>query len=163
MKKIVVAMVCFMMVASSANAGWFSKKKTAKPAPASAIATEDQTKSVAEPAVRLFNARKIGNIYLGMTRAQVEETLGDSVRVGYRDIRDSGARQEILMKNPYRAETLRGLGEAYEVLFYVTDIKNPDGAITDDELTPVVFNDGLLAGKDWKFYDQLKTRLQGQG
>lgn len=152
-----------MLIGSSANAGWFSKKKkTAQPVPVSEIAVEDKTKSAEAPA-RLFNARKIGNIYPGMTRAQVEETLGDSVRIGYRDIRDSGAHQEILMKNPYRAETLRGLGEAYEVLFYVTDIKNPDGAITDDELTPVVFDNGVLAGKDWKFYEQLKTRLQGQG
>ena len=163
MKKIVVATMCLMAVCPPADAGWFSKKKTVKPKPVPAIAMEDQTRPVIEPTARLFNARKIGNIYLGMTRVQVEEALGDSVRIGYRDIREGGAHQEILIKNPYRAETLRGLGEAYEVLFYVTDIKNPDGAITDDELTPVVFDNGLLAGKDWKFYEHLKTRLQGQG
>jgi len=47
-----------------------------------------------------------------------------------------------VITNPYCSETLKGKdGYTYEVLFYYTDIKKQDGAITDDELTPLVFKD----------------------
>ena len=54
--------------------------------------------------------------------------------------------QQVLavMKRPYRSETLNLTGgERLELLYYHTDLKTPDGAVTDDELTPVV----LLGGE----------------
>ena len=43
------------------------------------------------------------------------------------------------MKRPYRSETLSlSSGKRLELLYYHTDLKTPDGAVTDDELTPVV-------------------------
>ena len=39
----------------------------------------------------------------------------------------------------------------FEVIYYVTDVKNDDGAITDDELTPLVFDEGNLIGWGWSF------------
>lgn len=60
--------------------------------------------------------------------------------------------------NPYRSETVTGKdGRTYEVLYYYTDLKQQDDKITDDELTPVVFQGGKLVGVG---YDALHARLQ---
>jgi len=55
------------------------------------------------------------------------------------------------ISNPYRTETLQGKDKVFEVWYYYTDIKNRDGAITDDELLPVVFDEGKLIGWGWGF------------
>jgi hypothetical protein len=57
--------------------------------------------------------------------------------------------------NPYRTEVLVGKdGKTYEVLYYYTDMKARDDKITDDELTPVVLQDGKLVGWGYPFLDQ---------
>jgi Protein of unknown function (DUF3192) len=57
--------------------------------------------------------------------------------------------------NPYRSETLTGKdGKSYEVLYYYTDLKQRDDRITDDELTPLVFQGGKLIGWGYPFLDQ---------
>ena len=57
--------------------------------------------------------------------------------------------------NPYRTEVLAGKdGKTYEVLYYYTDMKTRDDKITDDELTPVVLQDGKLVGWGYPFLDQ---------
>lgn len=49
--------------------------------------------------------------------------------------------------NPYRDETVTAKdGKHYEVLYYYTDMKQRDDKITDDELTPLIFQDGKLVG-----------------
>jgi len=57
--------------------------------------------------------------------------------------------------NPYRIETLKGKdGKNYEVLYYYTELKQRDDKITDDELTPLVFQDGKLIGWGYAYLDQ---------
>jgi len=57
--------------------------------------------------------------------------------------------------NPHRTETVTGKdGKVYEVLYYYTDLKQRDDKITDDELTPLVFEDGKLIGWGYSFLDQ---------
>lgn len=49
--------------------------------------------------------------------------------------------------NPYRDETVTAKdGKSYEVLYYYTDMKQRDDKITDDELTPLIFQDRKLVG-----------------
>ena len=58
----------------------------------------------------------------------------------------------IKIDNPYRSEILVGKDDKkLEVLYYVTDVKVDDTAITDDELTPLVFDEGKLMGWGWRF------------
>jgi len=52
----------------------------------------------------------------------------------------------VTISNPYRSEILQGKEKTFEIVYYVTDVKRDDGAITDDELTPLVFDDGKLIG-----------------
>ena len=56
-----------------------------------------------------------------------------------------------LLGNPYRTETLQGKDKIFLVYYYWTDIKQTDGAITDDELTPLVFDNDQLIGWGWSF------------
>jgi EAL domain-containing protein (putative c-di-GMP-specific phosphodiesterase class I) len=72
--------------------------------------------------------------------------ISDEIRALYRSER---------INNPFRTETSHTAdGVHVEILLYYTDTLNVDGAITDDELTPVVIEGGVLAGWGWIFLDQ---------
>jgi len=51
-----------------------------------------------------------------------------------------------VVSNPYRATGVQNEGRTYEILYYWTDVKPQDGTITDDELTPLIFENGKA---DW--------------
>ena len=56
-----------------------------------------------------------------------------------------------VVPNPYDTEThLMGSTEI-EILYYVTNVQNTDGVITNDELTPLVLVDGILVGWGWTY------------
>ena len=60
----------------------------------------------------------------------------------------------LTITNPYRSEILKGKNDKlFEVIYYVTDVKNDDNAITDDELTPLIFDNGKLIGWGWSFLE----------
>jgi hypothetical protein len=65
---------------------------------------------------------------------------------------------EPTVNSPYKSEILQGEGKTFEVLYYYTDVKsviytaNP-ATITDDELTPLVFDNGKLIGWGASFLD----------
>ena len=50
------------------------------------------------------------------------------------------------ISNPYKLEILKGKDKIFEVLYYYTDKKRADDVISDDELTPLIFDDGILIG-----------------
>ena len=57
--------------------------------------------------------------------------------------------------NPYRSEILTGKdGKSCQVIYYYTELKQRDDKITDDELTPLVFEDGKLIGWGYPFLDR---------
>ena len=65
------------------------------------------------------------------------------------------------MTNPYRSETPRAQdGTSVEILYYYTDQKADDGAITDDELTPIVLENGKVVGWGWSFLHQNVERYE---
>ena len=58
------------------------------------------------------------------------------------------------INNPYRTETTHTKdGDPVLLVFYYTDVKARDNAITDDELTPLVFEDDKLVGWGWSYLD----------
>ncbi len=61
--------------------------------------------------------------------------------------------------NPHRTELAQTPdGTEVEILFYQTETRLADGAIADDELTPLVLEDGHLAGWGWIFLRQNAER-----
>ncbi len=56
------------------------------------------------------------------------------------------------LRNPYYEETLKAENKTFEVLYYYTRIVHFDGEVTNNELTPVVFEGGEYAGRGWEFF-----------
>jgi hypothetical protein len=87
---------------------------------------------------------------IGMTTAEVRTAFGDRVARG-----EMGKNKGTLyVNNPYRSETVFCQDKTAEVLWYYTNVKCDNGQIADDELTPLLFVDGKLAGWGHRFYDQ---------
>lgn len=64
--------------------------------------------------------------------------------------------QGSVITHPYRTEMHRSSEHVFEILFYYTDIQKKDGAITDNELTPLVVIDGKLDGWGWSHWENVK-------
>ena len=97
------------------------------------------------------------SLHNGMSAQEVNTLLGDKVVTGY-DLVNSKKQifTPITLKNPYREETLKNGDKTYEVAYYFTSIKKQDGMITDDELTPLVFENSRLIGQGWSFLNALR-------
>jgi hypothetical protein len=95
--------------------------------------------------LRTQNAENIKKLTVGMRKDVVMEMMGTEPSKGV----------FMWIDNPYRTETLTGRdGKTYEVLYYYSQLKQRDDKITDDELTPLVFQDGKLIGWGYPFLDQ---------
>jgi hypothetical protein len=118
--------------------------------------------------VRSHNREQLNKLSVGMSRAEVLEIMGtDAIQTYKKSALPSKKGSKEISKevralyrseritNPFRTETSRTAnGAQIEILLYYTDILEVDGAITDDELTPIVIEDGVLAGWGWVFLDQ---------
>jgi hypothetical protein len=95
--------------------------------------------------LRAQNKANTQKLSVGMSKQVVMEIMGAEPAKGL----------FMWIDNPYRTEILTGKdGKTYEVLYYYTDLKARDDKITDDELTPVVLQDGKLVGWGYPFLDQ---------
>lgn len=66
---------------------------------------------------------------------------------------ESKEKQTLIVNNPYRSETIQTQGKTLEVFYFVTDAKEGNCVITNDQLTPLVFNNNKLMGWGWKYYN----------
>jgi hypothetical protein len=105
---------------------------------------------------RAQNRASLLRLHRGMPRDSVLAIMG----VGSVEISNkwevglvNPRRRDWTLTNPHRTETLSGPADTLEVLFYYTDVKRSDDAITDDELTPLVIKDGRLIGWGYSFLD----------
>lgn len=105
----------------------------------------------------LKNLTRIEQVRPGMSREEVSGILGDQVVIGY-EITDpkQGSTKPIVISNPQKAETIAQGTRTYEVVYYFTHIVKADGSITDDELTPLIFENGRLTGKGWYFLNKVR-------
>ncbi|MFL6654624.1 MAG: DUF3192 domain-containing protein [Sulfurifustis sp.] len=98
--------------------------------------------------LRQSNAENLKLLSPGMEKERVMKVMGT----------EPSKSLFMWIDNPYRTETVTGKdGRAYEVLYYYTDLKQQDDKITDDELTPVVFQGGRLVGIG---YATLQAKVQ---
>lgn len=101
--------------------------------------------------IRATNRERLNKISIGMTKQEVLDIMGTKTIT---------ARSSEVINNPYKTETLRSEDKVFEVLYYYTEIKRSDGAITDDELTPLVFDEGKLIGWGWSFFEDTTQKYQ---
>jgi len=91
------------------------------------------------------NRQNLDQLEVGLSRERVLEIMGTDPAKGI----------FMWVKNPFRTETLTGKsGTSYEVLYYYTQLRERDDKITDDELTPLVFEKDILVGWGYEFLDK---------
>jgi hypothetical protein len=99
--------------------------------------------------IRIKNRENLLRLSIGMGKFEVLQIMGTQTVES--------------INNPYKVETPKGEdGALYEVLFYHTELKNKDGLISDDELTPIVFKDDKLIGWGWAFLNEIVPNYQNQ-
>ena len=100
------------------------------------------------------------SIHEGMSRQEVKNVLGEKVTTGY-DLTNQkkDTVTAIILKNPHRQENLKIDGKTYQIEYYFTSIKKQDGILTNDELTPLVFENDRLIGQGWTFLNRLKKKI----
>ena len=100
----------------------------------------------------------ISKIKEGITESELKALMGDSLVIGYSvNTQNPGTSQAAKVKNPYREEEFKKQDRTYKIFYYFTQIKKTDGIVADDELTPVVVNDGKVVGIGANFVHQLKN------
>ena len=93
---------------------------------------------------RAANRDKISKLSLemGLTKQEIFHIMGT------KEIKAMG----LTITNPYRSEILTSDDrKTFEVLYYYTEVRKADDNISDDELTPLVFEDNKLIGWGWNF------------
>ena len=106
--------------------------------------------------LRTENRQNILKLTIGMTKQEALETLGNKTAT------DSYANYEkVTASNPYKSEILQGKDKTFEVIYYLTESKHQKvvdawgwsqaAPITEDELTPLIFDNGKLIGWGWSF------------
>ena len=103
------------------------------------------------PQIRSVNRERLRKLSLGMTKQEVLRIMGTEAIKAH----NKGGEVIGVIDNPYKRKILRGEEKTFEVLYYYTRIRHSDGAITDDELTPIVFYKEKLIGAGWSFFVDL--------
>jgi len=110
---------------------------------------------------RLQNRQALPKISIGMTKEAVNTLMGTNTaeEKEFVGLLFGGYKKQIV-NNPYRTETLQGKDKVLEVYYYYTDVKSRDDAITDDELTPIVFDEGKVIGWGWSFLETNASKYE---
>ncbi|TXH48363.1 MAG: DUF3192 domain-containing protein [Cellvibrionales bacterium] len=101
--------------------------------------------------IRAENRQKLTSLSPGMSKEEILSIMGTKTIKA-----DTG----VVVTNPYRTEMYKSNGHAFELLLYYTDIQKADGAITDDELTPLVMKDGKLDGWGWSYWNDIVKKYE---
>lgn len=97
--------------------------------------------------VKSENRAKLYLLERGQTREQVLEEMGTEPQEYNKGV----LLQSGVVPNPYDQELHEVGPDRIEIFYYATNIKNADGLITSDELTPLVLVDDVLVGWGWTY------------
>lgn len=101
------------------------------------------------------NVLRLDKITRGMSYDDVRTIMGTSVVVGFDSLSEASSQQTQTIGNPFRMEMMSGKGKEFVVNYYFMYVLKSDGEISDDELMPVVFSDGKVSGKGWKYLTEI--------
>ena len=110
---------------------------------------------------RAKNRQNLTKLFIGMPKDSMIVVMGTEKAQGkyWKGLVNGGYERQDYV-NPYRTETLAGNDVTLLVYLYYTDLKSADGAITDDELTPVVLRDERVIGWGWMFLDDAAKKYE---
>lgn len=98
----------------------------------------------------LLNESALAQVTIGMKKDQVHKIMGDSIIIGY------SSQKPLTINNPYRTEDLKVKQSTYTIEYYVSRVNQPDGVVTNDELIPLIFREGVLVAKGWDYLKSLR-------
>lgn len=104
--------------------------------------------------VRAENTKRLTKLSVGMVKDKVLHIMGTKEITVCNDWGDKIG----VISNPYKTEALKYDNRVFEVLYYYTDIMHSDAMITEQELTPIVFENGKLIGFGWPFFNGIKRQ-----
>lgn len=104
---------------------------------------------------RAENRANLNRLELGMTKDDVFKVMGNYIK----EVKDLYNNRDVFT-NPYRTSVFEVKSEKIEILYYHTDVKDLDGAVSDDELTPLVLIDGKLTGWGWDYWNDTALKLE---
>ena len=121
--------------------------------------------------VQVQNRENLNRLSTGMTREEIEALMGTETIQTYRYQKDRlNWRREVWVykavpylkiTQPHRTESLRASdGTQVEILYYYTDRKKLDDVISEDELTPLILEQGQLVGWGWSYLKQNVERYE---
>ncbi|MEW5702050.1 MAG: DUF3192 domain-containing protein [Candidatus Zixiibacteriota bacterium] len=112
---------------------------------------------------RARNRIRLQSLKVGMSQDSALAAMGSEVveisnkwEVGPLNPR----RQTQVLSNPYKTEIYAGARDTLDVFYYYAELKRQDGAISDDELVPLVFKEGRLLGWGHSFLQESITRYE---
>jgi hypothetical protein len=142
MKRILISM-CVLMVSGCVSVSFQE--------------TVENSKFVAR--IKESSLTDIHKLKMGMKIQEVKAIMQAGVKIGYEKTgSDKQDFRRISLKNPYRIEEMKKQNRQYKVYYYFTHIVKSDGIISDEELTPIVFEYDTLIGKGWNYLFRLKNR-----
>jgi hypothetical protein len=100
----------------------------------------------------LLNESGFKAIQDGMSLDQAHKIMGQELVIGYKN--QTPGYLPLTIPNPYKSETVKGTD--YVIEYYIEAIRQPDGIVSDNELMPLVFKNGKLAGRGWPLANSLR-------
>ena len=91
-----------------------------------------------------------------MTPEKVKEIMGPSLQVKVPKIGRMKALSKLFKQPEHKDQFNRDPEKKITILWYFTTPKDQNGIITKSECTPILFENGLVIGKGWKFYISYK-------
>jgi hypothetical protein len=110
-----------------------------------ATVQEYQPLKAGEHQIFLLNQSALNSVKPGMSEQDVHRIMGQEIVIGYSaDSGQSSQYKPLTIPNPYKTKEIQTPSGTYNVEYYVTAVRQADGIITDDELVPLVFKNGVL-------------------
>ena len=115
--------------------------------------------------VTAVNRQNLLRLSIGMSKNEVLNVMGTETKTAKVALHQYGNWAEtpvenMKINNPYRSEILQSKDKTFEVLYYVTDVRKSDINTSEDELTPLVFDNGKLIGWGWSFLNDNVQRYE---
>ena len=98
------------------------------------------------------SAETIKKLMLGISREEALALIGRTVTTGF-ELKGANEYKPVTVANPYRSQKITKGSDVFAVDYYLTEVRKADGVVTDDELTPLVFQADKLIGKGWEFFN----------
>jgi hypothetical protein len=101
--------------------------------------------TLAASSLTASNRMHLSRLNLGMSKPEALAIMGTANGVYSCDLSSTKPLARIRLNSPYRTETVPTRGGNLEIVYYVTNLKD-DCVVTDESLTPLVFENSKLIG-----------------